>query len=528
MKEELIARYVDDRESLSDLELQELMEVMEGNPALCRDLRALVCMDDLLSRTLCVERQNFRVQVAQRILDERQGEPARQERRKRLLVDVRLLKEDRNAVEGQAVLRRRPSWPVFLPWTAAASVAVALGLWWVWHGARGEGAGQESIVAKAGTVTGAVSVRGANGTTRVLGAGAEIGPGDRVLTGTNGEVELTWKDGTRITAREDTEFGFADCRLPDGGYRKALDLTRGGFAASVAKQPKDRPLTVGTPHALCTVTGTKFFLLVAQATNTFTRMDVTEGAVEFSPSAIVNRQSRMFLVSAGQAVSSGPNVPATVIRSFGRELSARHGGVVYRDYGQVCDLHRGFAIDNVVLKPSGRPLVASCREFLDMLDARNRQDVRMEKQNVDNRDRDVLVIEGRDAMKQVSVRPPEDMRHWMARIDLEWETDGEVAEMFAPLLMTNVADPPAHGLPRAWKSDRNIAGKGTRFQIESRAVRIGETPAGAPIYEVETLFFGQRHIIEWRVGRFCFGAQASNSRLRVLDMRVEPLDVVSP
>ena len=68
MSEDLIARWMDDRAGLSEEEAAELARVLGADPALARQVKDQLATDELLSRRLAVDRQNFEAQVAQRIV----------------------------------------------------------------------------------------------------------------------------------------------------------------------------------------------------------------------------------------------------------------------------------------------------------------------------------------------------------------------------------------------------------------------------------------------------------------------------
>lgn len=67
MNEPLLAKWVDDRASLTEDEALELVRLLEADPALARQARELLVVDDLLSRKLAADRADFPRQVAQRL-----------------------------------------------------------------------------------------------------------------------------------------------------------------------------------------------------------------------------------------------------------------------------------------------------------------------------------------------------------------------------------------------------------------------------------------------------------------------------
>jgi len=109
MSEDLIARWLDDRASLTDDEAAELERVLTADPALARQVKDQLATDELLSRRLALDRRNFENQVAQRIV----GSDS----------EVRFVKSTLDAVD--TVQRRRAAWRARLPEAAAAAVLVA-------------------------------------------------------------------------------------------------------------------------------------------------------------------------------------------------------------------------------------------------------------------------------------------------------------------------------------------------------------------------------------------------------------------
>lgn len=109
MSEDLIAKWLDDRSSLSDDEAAELHRVLSTDAALARQVKDQLATDELVSRKLAVDRRNFENQVAQRII----GAGS----------DKSFLKSTLEAVRGKE--SRRFSWRARLPEAAAAVVLIA-------------------------------------------------------------------------------------------------------------------------------------------------------------------------------------------------------------------------------------------------------------------------------------------------------------------------------------------------------------------------------------------------------------------
>ena len=71
---QLVARFLDDRESLADGELDTLLTALKEEPELAVALKEQLLLDELLCQRLGVDRQNFLAKVRQRVHDAERGE----------------------------------------------------------------------------------------------------------------------------------------------------------------------------------------------------------------------------------------------------------------------------------------------------------------------------------------------------------------------------------------------------------------------------------------------------------------------
>lgn len=111
MTEALIAKWLEDRGSLTEQESADLGRLLEADPELARSVKDQLGMDHLLSLRLAVDRRNFEQQVAQRIRNSENGATF-----------------ERSTMEAvQRAERRRAAWRARLPEAAAAAVLL-LGL----------------------------------------------------------------------------------------------------------------------------------------------------------------------------------------------------------------------------------------------------------------------------------------------------------------------------------------------------------------------------------------------------------------
>lgn len=109
MSESLIARWLEDRGSLTEAEIAELAGLLEADPALAASVKDQLALDHLLSLRLAVDRGNFEQQVAQRI---RNAETGTQ-------FEATTLEAVKRAD------RRRFNWRARLPEAAAAALLLA-------------------------------------------------------------------------------------------------------------------------------------------------------------------------------------------------------------------------------------------------------------------------------------------------------------------------------------------------------------------------------------------------------------------
>jgi hypothetical protein len=109
MSEALIARWLEDRGSLTEAEIAELARLLQADPALATSVKDQLALDHLLSLRLAVDRGNFEQQVAQRIRNAETG-----------------TKFAQTTMEAVKRAGRRPfTWRARLPEAAAAALLLA-------------------------------------------------------------------------------------------------------------------------------------------------------------------------------------------------------------------------------------------------------------------------------------------------------------------------------------------------------------------------------------------------------------------
>jgi len=108
MTEGLIAKWLEDRGSLTEQEAADLGRFLEADPALAKSVKDQLALDHLLSLRLGVDRRNFEQQVAQRIRNAADGATF-----------------ERSTLEAVQRAKRRRSWRSWAPEAAVAAVLLA-------------------------------------------------------------------------------------------------------------------------------------------------------------------------------------------------------------------------------------------------------------------------------------------------------------------------------------------------------------------------------------------------------------------
>ncbi len=260
---ELLSRYLDDRDSLSDADWETLLAELKNAPTLVAELRDQLQLDDYLAQKLAVDRVNFISQVGQRVSDyDRQvAETFDQVAELRSMAEAELLQPKLQPVSAWW------SWGTSLGIVAALLlVAVTIGWQTNW--------GLPTMLAVVETVSGTVEVR-SGGKTVPLANGVGLEASQELITGEGSSLVCRYADGTQIRIQANSTARLS--RHPDH-EGKQIHLDRGALWADIAPQLAGRPMIFVTPHAEATVVGTKFQLIVHEHD---TELEVTEGRVDF-------------------------------------------------------------------------------------------------------------------------------------------------------------------------------------------------------------------------------------------------------
>lgn len=254
--ESLLEQMLDDRESLSEEQWEQLLEAVRQSPELLARLKDHLLMDEALSQQMAVDRGNFPAQVAQRLRDSERDSAE-------LLSQV----EEMRSLAFEELVERRPRRRPLLRGALAAAallIAVAAGAWYVVPGV-----GDRAQVTR---VYGAASLI-RDDVQQPLVAGQQLRYGDRLLTEAKAFAVLAYPDGTQLNVGDRSLLQFSS-RFRSG---KVVEVDRGAVASHVAPQPKGRPMRFLTPRADAKVVGTELLL---EVTNDQTRLNVAQGQVE--------------------------------------------------------------------------------------------------------------------------------------------------------------------------------------------------------------------------------------------------------
>ncbi len=292
--ETLIERFVDDRDQLSDEELDELVDAAGADPLLAARLKDQLVIDELLAQRMAIDRRDFVAQMGQRIRDDQYGIPepapvdAEMARDIRDLVDVQLAEKQQQARRRQASRWR------------GVVVALALlllagtGVWW-WQVLQ-------QPIGVIAEVTGIPSLaRGSRW--QPVSEGMTIRFGDRLSTLPDQSLTLRYRDGTILQLAGDSSVALQGESSRKG---KRINVAWGTLTADVAQQPAGRPMLIETPISNITVRGTRLWL---SADDARTRLDVIEGLVEMarkSDGKSVDVREREFAVATDAALSVEP------------------------------------------------------------------------------------------------------------------------------------------------------------------------------------------------------------------------------
>jgi len=257
--EDLIQRYLEDRASLSEQDLDLLIEHLRANPAEAVRLHEHLILDDYLAQKLGVDRGNFSAQVEQRIADFEQGE----EEVYSHVAELRAIAE--------AGIEKPFSTPPSSPWLKYSMATAVIALFAVSVVVFLYPGQKEFPIATIEQLSGDVKV--VRKTKEVpVQIGKVLYTDDLVEAPVGSAIAVRYKDRTELHVLGGSTLKVGIDRQTGG---KRVSLSQGELTASVTPQTSDA-MVFTTPHAKATVLGTELRLSVRQNA---TRLDVQEGKV---------------------------------------------------------------------------------------------------------------------------------------------------------------------------------------------------------------------------------------------------------
>jgi hypothetical protein len=282
MMEALLARFMDDRNSLSEEELKNLVEEVRSDEDLAREVRDHLVFDELLSENLREDRADLSAQVRQRIRDLKQGTKNRESTR-RFALEVRRVAN--GATAGPSGAWRRAVWGLL---TIAAGIVIVLGVFL--PRGKEEPADRAPVLVLTDEAFEKVMIVRAGRRMSLAESGAPIA-GDSIEVKEGESVSFRFFDEETTISLE----GGTRVRLPSLHGGKPLHLETGRLTASVAKQPEGKPFVLTTPQSEITVVGTRFTTSVF-SWKMLMRLEVHEGLVKL----LSKRDNRALDVGASE------------------------------------------------------------------------------------------------------------------------------------------------------------------------------------------------------------------------------------
>jgi hypothetical protein len=195
-------------------------------------------------------------------------------------------------------------------------------------------------------VSGTVDFRSASGRLDYADFGMILREGDSLITGYDGEAELSLPNGSTVNISPDTVFTFSRASLSPGGQpENVFDVVRGQVAFKFNRLGDQEPSVRGR-SAVAGVRGTEFTVVVgADGQSLFV---VSEGAVEVS--------------AAGRSVELAPSegVQVNLETGVGEKFPALEGEIDFSGFLAEADA-------NALADPAGTlaKLITLMEEYLD-------------------------------------------------------------------------------------------------------------------------------------------------------------------
>jgi hypothetical protein len=288
VQENLLARFIDDREALSEPDFHALLAALRGDAEMSRLLKDLLIVDDVCAQMHSIDRKNFRAQVAARLRDQKNGGGMKAE------VLLKRFSEPRLAPVP------RPSsslWRTVAVLAACVAVAALVALAFKPSEPEGTARANAPVAVLKTTAPGVRVRRGA--VDLPASGGMQMLSDDTLINPLEGDVQIA------LAGQESTFVLHAGTHIHIANSPRGLrvHLAQGSVKAVLGPQPKDRPLVIVTASAEISIVGTE--LNVAVASNE-THVDVVKGSVN------------VVRIDDGEAIRVDANYSTRVVP--GREL----------------------------------------------------------------------------------------------------------------------------------------------------------------------------------------------------------------
>ncbi|QDU47898.1 LamG-like jellyroll fold domain-containing protein [Gimesia panareensis] len=297
---QLMARFVENRDSLSDDELEQLVSELRAQPRLAADLKDHLSVDDMLAQTFDLTRWHFLPQVDQRLRDESHDfsglmsisldfDKETESSRRNVAKQKHEARNGNpvNRAAGNPARKRRLFWPL----TAASLLLIAGVVLTLLVKQR-----HDDRIAHLEATTGQVRVISQQRAEEPAGTN-KIRPGDRLETSAESTAAIRYPDGTTVLIQENSSIAFPPHEL--GRDQKQISLEHGRLAADVAPQPSGSPMLFTSPDAQAEVLGTKLTLAVQEYE---TLLNVTVGRVRLTRTT----DQKSVVVATGEIGVAGP------------------------------------------------------------------------------------------------------------------------------------------------------------------------------------------------------------------------------
>ena len=322
----LLHRFLEDREGLSDVEFQHLLDALRTEPHLAERLKDHLVMDELLAQQFAQGRQDFISRFEKRLQEETSAVGNHPNSANEPPIETyRLRGTDLSPANGDAshppsngsppqpaetlrtakALQPQPPPPIAVPghpWrTFFAVLAVLLliagGLAWL------EFTPAARQLAVVGEVTGTAFIY-RDGVGYVAAPGMRVLPGDELRIPDAARVSILYKDQTRVEFQPNTraEIQADAAHLPgmiSASQPKEIVLAEGKLEAEIQKQPPGRPMVFKTLELSAEVRGTR---LVLSVENEESRLEVVEGRVQVE--SRVTRDPPVELTAGRQVIAT--------------------------------------------------------------------------------------------------------------------------------------------------------------------------------------------------------------------------------